>query len=399
MTGFVAAACYGWIAVGLAATPLLLAHADGSTWFDAVFFGAALLAAGVAGFAAARGERHSASARPVGFTDFSALAGELGEGVWAYDIASGSITYSSACATMLGYDADAVPSEMSRWGMLVHEDDLVVARAALDDYLSGRAKAYRVTVRMRRANGEWMEVVDTGRIVARAADGRPRYAIGMHRAATPSPLGDDVAEAIGTDLDHALAGLLGQATLARMDDAASPLERATWRCIGLTQRLELAMKSEHDPRVPTDVLRVGRTVAENAERWTSRRVALCVTGPSNLGDVVVSPSVLTSLLSLAVDEAVDRTPAGGGAVDIEFTRTPGLVVRLRATPNKSGTLSPHRLQALRSLASQHGVEVSHDGSTIRLAWRDVQSEPLDRTEFSTIERGHPEISRTPSPTT
>lgn len=364
LTGPSAAIGYGSAALGLAATLVLVRGHDASSWLEAVLLVSALFAAAAAGFAS-RVDPLVVTDNTETLTEFAAIAAEVGDGTWDYDIVAGTVSYSRACATMLGYEPDTIPSLMSRWGMLVHNDDLAEARAALDRYLDGADDEYRVNVRMRRKDGDWMHVVDSGRIVSRAADGRPRRMIGIHHAVREPAPHKDLTDAIGTDLDHALAGLVGHSVLAKTSDAATPAERAAWKCAGLAQRLRLAVATQPNPSTATNVEDLASKLIADAERWTSRRVALSVSTSKDLPAAEVATPVLECLLALALDEAIARTPPGGGSVELALSP---LVAELSIAPCHTAAHLPHRMRALESLAQIHGIGIQNEAGRVRLSW-------------------------------
>ncbi len=359
----------GACALGFAGAGLF-AGSGVAGWSSLSLLGSSLLAAAAAGFAVRPlVELAAGPCESAGQSGIAELLADAGDGVWDYDLRSGRIVYSDTCATMLGYAANEITSTLSQWGTLVHEDDLPHARQALDDYLEGRSEHYRVQVRMRRKDGGWTRIQDCGRIVARDKDGRPQRACGLHRVVPASDDALDVTAAVSADLDQALAGLLGQATLASPRGGRGELERAAWRCVGLANRLKHA--SEHPQETPTaiDVVATARSIVEDAEQWTPKRVLLRVRNGPGVGTEFLSKGVFESLLQLGIDDAVERVDLGGGQVDVRLWREPNFVLRIAASPaSQTSGEETKRMKALRSLATGHGIEVSNLGGDLRLAW-------------------------------
>ena len=365
----------GVSALGLAAAGLFAAADGGGGWSGAVLVGSSLLTAAAAGFATRPSRESAAESHDVlAQRDVAELIGEAGDGVWDYDLRSGRLVYDAACATMLGYDEGEITSTLSQWGTLVHEDDLPRARKALDDYLEGRSDHYRVEVRLRRKTGGWTRVIDCGRIVARDKRGRPQRAFGIHREIHTAADSRDVAAAVSADLDQALAGLLGQATLVSSPGEGTQLERAAWRCVGLADRLKTATLDESETATETEVVAVARAIVRDVEQWTPKRVVLRVRNGAGVGTEILPQRVFQSLLQLGVDEAVDRIERDGGVVEVWLGREPNFVLRIGTTPG--GPARPDdskRMEALRGLAARHGIEVSSPGGALRLAWPDSQT--------------------------
>ncbi len=363
--------------IGLGACALVLAGAglgagaDGfAGWSSTLLAGSSLLAAAAAGFVAARGHNSVSGLRDsLGHQEFVQLLGDAGDGVWDYDLRTQRIVYNAACATMLGYAADEITSTLSQWGTLVHKEDLQPARQALDDYLEGRAEHYRVEVRMRRKGGGWSRVLDCGRIVSWDERGRPQRACGVHRIVPDSVDRRDIAAAVGSDLDQALAGLLGQATLAATPREGAELQRAAWRCVGLANRIKSANADEPEPRGTTDVVAIARSVVEHVERWAPERVTFRVRSEPGVKTAILREGVFRSLAQLCIDEAVERVDIEGGHVEVRLWREPNLILSVAVTSAKHTFGGENtRMQAIRSLAARHGIEVTPAPGDLRLAW-------------------------------
>lgn len=360
----------GACALGLAAAGLFAGPSGAAGWSNMVLVGSSLLTAAAAGFATHTGK--DAASLPVEVLaprDVAELIGDAGDGVWDYDLRSERVEYNAACASMLGYDAGEITSTLSQWGTLVHEEDLPQARQALDDYLEGRSDHYRVEVRLRRKGGGWTRVADCGRIVARDKRGRPTRALGIHRVVEPGADTHDVALAVSTDLDQALAGLLGQATLASSPGEATELERAAWRCVALANRLKVATLDEREAAAETEVVAVARRIARDVEQWTPNRIILRVRNGAGVGAEFLSQRVFEILVQLGVDEAVDRIDREGGVVEVWLGREPTLVLRITTTPaGPDPRNESRRITALRGLAARHGIAVSASPGALELSW-------------------------------
>ncbi|HAT31250.1 MAG TPA: hybrid sensor histidine kinase/response regulator [Janthinobacterium sp.] len=103
-----------------------------------------------------------------------------GYGVWDWDIESGRVLYSECWTAMHGFGVDEVEQSIAGRERLIHPDDLAPVRAALADYLAGAMARYKNEHRARCKDGSWKWVLDNGKIVSRAADGRPLRMICTH---------------------------------------------------------------------------------------------------------------------------------------------------------------------------------------------------------------------------
>lgn len=108
-----------------------------------------------------------------------ALAGaELG--TWDWDVQSGEVVTNVRWAEMLGDAPDALVMDISTWSERVHPDDLPRVLKDLDAHLAGRTEGYSTEHRLRHRSGDWVWVLDRGRVLERAPDGTPLRASGTH---------------------------------------------------------------------------------------------------------------------------------------------------------------------------------------------------------------------------
>ncbi|KAB2888214.1 MAG: PAS domain S-box protein [Desulfobulbaceae bacterium] len=101
-------------------------------------------------------------------------------GTWDWHIPSGAIIINQRWAEMLGYSAEEVAPHIGSWIAMVHSDDIGRVRAALDLHLAGETDRYESEYRIRHKSGEWVWVLDKGRVIEWDADGSPIRACGTH---------------------------------------------------------------------------------------------------------------------------------------------------------------------------------------------------------------------------
>jgi two-component system, sensor histidine kinase and response regulator len=76
------------------------------------------------------------------------------EGHWEADLSSGHLWYSSSFRTLLGYQADELAPRIGTLEYLMHAEDQVAQRAALQDHIE-HGSAYDIETRLRIASGEY----------------------------------------------------------------------------------------------------------------------------------------------------------------------------------------------------------------------------------------------------
>ncbi|WP_372768583.1 PAS domain-containing protein [Pseudoalteromonas sp.] len=102
-------------------------------------------------------------------------------GIWDWDVESGKTIFNERWATMIGYTLDELtPTSVDTWMSLLHPEDLAKAEKQLQLHWQGDAHHYSCETRMKHKNGDWVWVLDTGKIVERHADGSPKRMIGTH---------------------------------------------------------------------------------------------------------------------------------------------------------------------------------------------------------------------------
>ena len=109
------------------------------------------------------------------------LALEGGElGLWDWHIPSGRVIFNERWAHMLGYRLDEIAPDVTAWEKLVHPEDMQEVRHVLETHLEGKTPAYESEHRMRARNGEWIWILDRGRVIERDSNGKPLRAVGTH---------------------------------------------------------------------------------------------------------------------------------------------------------------------------------------------------------------------------
>src|SRR5438067_9409403 len=71
------------------------------------------------------------------------------EGIWDWDLAADRVYFSSRWSAILGRPEDAGEEDPSVWFDLVHDDDLLRLRAAIDAHLSGNSQRLEFEHRIR----------------------------------------------------------------------------------------------------------------------------------------------------------------------------------------------------------------------------------------------------------
>jgi len=99
---------------------------------------------------------------------------------WDWHVPSGAVTFNGELALMLGYAPEDLEPHIRTWQRLVHPEDASQLMAAMDAHLQDGSHDFRSEHRLRRKDGTWAWVLDSGHVIERASDGTPLRAAGIH---------------------------------------------------------------------------------------------------------------------------------------------------------------------------------------------------------------------------
>ena len=101
------------------------------------------------------------------------------QGLWDWDLETGSVYRSPRWSGMLGYPPEAIGPTLKAGLDMIHPEDRLQMEAALNAHLEGRLPGVQAEYRMRTQSGDWLWVFDAGKVVAWSGDGRPARMAGM----------------------------------------------------------------------------------------------------------------------------------------------------------------------------------------------------------------------------
>ena len=107
-----------------------------------------------------------------------------GEGVWDWDLATGTVFFSTRLKELLGYSENDMDSTTQAWAMLVHPDDLNAARVEMAKHLEGHTKSYQCEYRMHSKDGSYRWILSRGVVVQYDQADKPLRVVGTHADVT-----------------------------------------------------------------------------------------------------------------------------------------------------------------------------------------------------------------------
>jgi diguanylate cyclase (GGDEF)-like protein/PAS domain S-box-containing protein len=106
-------------------------------------------------------------------------------GTWYWNIQTGETHFNEQWANMLGYQLQELePVSINTWLQLVHPDDLKTSERQLNDYFAGKLDYYECEARVKHKNGEWVWVLDRGKVAKWTDTGEPLEMYGTHQDVT-----------------------------------------------------------------------------------------------------------------------------------------------------------------------------------------------------------------------
>jgi len=101
-------------------------------------------------------------------------------GVWDWNPVTHRIVYNERCAQIIGYQPEDMPGDARDWRANTHPDDLPhVLEHFRAHVVRGETPLLRVEYRTRARDGQWLWVLNWGRVIERDATGRALRAVGV----------------------------------------------------------------------------------------------------------------------------------------------------------------------------------------------------------------------------
>lgn len=117
------------------------------------------------------------------------------DGIWEWDVSTGTARRSSALWRHLGYDPGAMGTGSDSWSSLIHPTDQPRVKNSLSDHLSGLSQTFEARYRIRSHAGDWHWIIDRGRVVERSPTGQPRRVLGITADVTDRQRADEALAA------------------------------------------------------------------------------------------------------------------------------------------------------------------------------------------------------------
>jgi len=102
-------------------------------------------------------------------------------GSWQWNIQTGKTVHSEKWANILGYELSEIsPVSSEKWRSWVHPDDIELSDIKIKACFNKKAEYYNCEYRIKHKNGEWIWVLDKGKIITWTEDNKPLMMFGTH---------------------------------------------------------------------------------------------------------------------------------------------------------------------------------------------------------------------------
>ena len=112
-------------------------------------------------------------------------------GTWEWNIQTGETVFNERWAGILGNTLEEIsPSNIETWMKFAHPEDLKISGELLEKHFKGESVYYACEARMKHRNGDWVWVLDRGKVHTWDDEGKPLLMSGTHQDITERKLAE-----------------------------------------------------------------------------------------------------------------------------------------------------------------------------------------------------------------
>ncbi len=101
-------------------------------------------------------------------------------GLWDWNIQTGELFVNDTWCKMIGCTRDEIEPNVKSWEERVHPDDIKMVFQSLNDHIAGKSEYYESTHRFLKKSGDWMWVLDKGKVIEFDNENQPKRVIGTY---------------------------------------------------------------------------------------------------------------------------------------------------------------------------------------------------------------------------
>ena len=161
-------------------------------------------------------------------------------GTWEWNVQTGETIFNDLWAEIIGYTLDEIsPVSIETWMKYAHPDDLKASEELLEKHFRGELDYYEFESRMKHKDGNWVWVLDRGKVTSWTEDGKPLMMMGTHqniteqkRAAEALQESEERYRRLSEDMPVFVTTFLPDGTLTYLNETL-----ATWNDVTLAEKM------------------------------------------------------------------------------------------------------------------------------------------------------------------
>jgi PAS domain S-box-containing protein len=127
-------------------------------------------------------------------------------GTWEWNVQTGETVFNDRWAEIIGYTLDEIsPVSIETWMKFAHPDDLMTSDELLEKHFHGELDYYEFESRMKHKDGNWIWVLDRGKVTSWTEEGKPLMMMGTHQDITERKQLEERIRQVRTDLLFAVS--------------------------------------------------------------------------------------------------------------------------------------------------------------------------------------------------
>ncbi len=260
------------------------------------------------------------------------------QGMWDWDIRTGEVVINDRLAEMLGYSPEEIKPRLNSWKKLIHPDDISLVTESMSAHLEGRPPLFELEYRMRCKSGDWIWILDRGKVMERDANGNALRMTGMHlditerirmerqlRQAHKMEAIGTLASGIAHDFNNILTPILihSEIVLSKVPDAQrfhlEQVLRAAHRAKNLVRQILTFCRESEQKKEPMEL----NPIIKEATKFLTSTLPATIEVRQNIeaesGIVLSNPIQIHQVLMNLCSNAAHAMQEKGGVLEIELT--------------------------------------------------------------------------------